>query len=242
MLRSRGLCSRIAAAMCLLTLTAMCRDSTRHPTFSDCVPPPCPAGAPSPPGELPCYSAWELDEIDREVPIRFEGDASAGVFVCTGAAGSRDLTRVQARLYQAVVYMKQARFDAPLPWTPDPLYEWFTNLVKGVRVRTDIPNAFCSVAERVINLLGTADQAAGPDSTFPSYVKVLVHEARHIEVGSHTCGTKDNTIAELGAYGTQYYLMLWIAEHDPRATPLERAFARNQADSLRCTCFCRECR
>lgn len=65
----------------------------------------------------------------------------------------------------------------------------------------------------------------------------------HIDVGGHTCGyTKDNTIAELGAFGVVYYLMMWAAEHDPRSTAEERAYALNQAASLRCAVFCQECR
>jgi hypothetical protein len=233
--------AQIAALACLLVVTSAC-ESRRTPTSPFCVPPPCPAALSPPPGNLPCYPAWELDEIDQEVTVRFEGDASAGALVCTEAGGSRDLTRIQARMYQALAYMKRARFDAPLPWTADELYSWFTTLVKGVRVRSDIPNAFAEMSEHVIDVLGTRDEAAGPESSFPSYVMVLVHEARHLQVGGHTCGTKDSTIAEMGANGTQYYLMVWIAQHDPGATLQERAYAQNQADSLRCSSFCRECR
>ncbi len=34
---------------------------------------------------------------------------------------------------------------------------------------------------------------------------LMVHEARHGEGYAHTCGVIDQTIAEMSAYGVQYY-------------------------------------
>jgi hypothetical protein len=71
---------------------------------------------------------------------------------------------------------------------------------------------------------------------------MLVHEARHADASlPHTCGNLDNTIAELGSFGVQYSLMLWIGSHWPAATPAERDFALNRAALLRSFAFCREC-
>ena len=55
------------------------------------------------------------------------------MLVCTGAAGSADLTLLQARAYQVFRVMMAMRFSRPLPWTSKPLYDWFTLTVRGVR-------------------------------------------------------------------------------------------------------------
>jgi hypothetical protein len=34
---------------------------------------------------------------------------------------------------------------------------------------------------------------------------LVIHEARHSQGFYHSCGTKDRTIAELGAFGVQYW-------------------------------------
>jgi hypothetical protein len=71
--------------------------------------------------------------------------------------------------------------------------------------------------------------------------EVMVHEARHIEFGSHTCGTKDNTISELGSFGAQYSLMLWLGTHSRGLSAAERQYALDRADTLRARVFCNEC-
>jgi hypothetical protein len=40
---------------------------------------------------------------------------------------------------------------------------------------------------------------------------VIAHEARHSEIGGHTCGAKDATYRELGAWGIQHDLKIWLA-------------------------------
>ncbi len=177
--------------------------------------------------------------MSTEVRLSFEGDVSAGTFVCTAAAGSRDLTQIQKNVYASLLFMKDVRFDTPLPWTDQPLYEWFARIVRLVRIRTDITYDSCNTREDTLNLLGTRVA----DSSIPSYVEILVHEARHIDGGGHTCGIGqlDARIDELRSFGVQYYLMLWLGTHWPAATPGERDYALNRAAWLRAGAFCMEC-
>jgi hypothetical protein len=190
-----------------------------------------------PAGEVPCPTAAELDLIDSEVTLSFEGGSVGGPLLCRALDGSRDLTEVEAKVYQALALMKSITFDSPLPWTDRSLYDWFRLSVAGVRFRTDITTAGCCNPARVINMPGGS--LAG--STRWSYLEGMVHEARHTNNVPHTCGTLDNTIAELGAYGVTYQLMVWIGTRWPAATQAERDYVLNRAALLRASAFCKEC-
>jgi hypothetical protein len=54
----------------------------------------------------------------------------------------------------ALILMKELRFDAPLPWTQKPLYDWFRDLVGGVSFRSTGLNSCCSPGF-VINVVYT---------------------------------------------------------------------------------------
>jgi hypothetical protein len=205
---------------------------------ASCTPPTQPSSfEPSPVGVVPCPTAGELATVDAEVSVAFEGDVGRGSLVCRSVDGSRDLTQVQKNVYSTLLFMKAVRFDAPLPWTSDSLYDWFRLNVQGVRIRTDTRYDFCCDPYGVINLLGSRLV----ESTIPSYLEIMIHEARHIDGGGHPCGTGDNRIADLGAFGVQYYLMMWIGTHDPTASEAERAYALNRAGWIRASSFCSEC-
>jgi hypothetical protein len=96
----------------------------------------------------------------------------------------------------------------------------------------------------VINIVasGTPGGMAAEDTGLPIIpLAVLVHEARHIEAGPHTCSSSDNTIAELGASGVQYYLMLWLGEHSTDIlSQADREYCLSNAASLKLG-FCQEC-
>jgi hypothetical protein len=141
--------------------------------------------------------------------------------------------------------MRRSR-DIAFPWTSHrPLLEWFSATIRGARFRTDIRASFCCDPDRVINIaVPSGTGSAAGLRTVPLWpLALLVHEARHIDVGPHTCGTLDRSIAELGAFGVQYELLHRLAL-DP-ASPLsanERLLCASRADAVRVSGFCSECR
>ena len=202
-----------------------------------CRVPTPPAPLSSPEEVVPCPTAAELDVLDSEIAVSFENGTDQGDLVCRALDGSRDLTEFQKDVYQALVLMKSMTFDAPLPWTHRSLYDWFQLDVAGVRIRAGLPNDFCCEPSRVINLRAVN----APEADRWSYLAMMVHEARHIDGFRHSCGGRDNTIDELGSFGAQYYLMVWIGSHWPAATEAQRAYTLNRAAWLRVTAFCQEC-
>jgi hypothetical protein len=108
---------------------------------------------------------------------------------------------------------RRLSFDAALPWTPKSLYQWMVSAIRGIRFRGDIDVSFCCDPAGTINVQ-TRNLAA---TQFPSDFRwvatllvLIVHEARHNEGFPHTCGANDNTISELGAWGVQYYLDVFL--------------------------------
>ena len=204
-----------------------------------CRVPPLPAAVPLPPGEIPCPSAAEFDAVNAAVNVSFTTASAEGPLVCRTADGSRNLTDVQKNVFDALLFMKGFTFDAPLPWTSQSLYDWFVSSVEGVRIRSDIPNDFCCSPPRVINLRAFPSSEGGSRW---SYLAQMVHEARHTGGIGHSCGTNDQTIRELGAYGVTYYMYVWIGSHWPAATQDERDYALNRAERLRLSgAFCEFC-
>jgi uncharacterized protein (TIGR03437 family) len=176
-----------------------------------------------------CPLADEIAAINADLNITFEGDPTAGTLVCRAADGSADLTRLQERTYQALRVLHQLSFDTQLPWTTKSLYDWMTGTIKGIRNRTDISNSFCCDPANTINIasshLGILDFIT---SEWLGTQGVLYdHESRHNQGLLHTCGSNDQTLNELGAWGVQYYVQEWMTRHsDPFLTP------RNQTPAL----------
>ena len=166
-----------------------------------------------------CPTAAEVAEINGTFALSFEGDPTAGTLVCTTAGGSANLTRLQERAYQALRVMRRLAFQRPLPWTSQGLYDWLNGAIDGIRFRNDITFSFCCSPANTINVqtgnfapLQTTrwiDPSSG--TGLAGLVGLFVHEARHNQTGGHTCGAGDATVTELGAWGTQYYLFLWMA-------------------------------
>ena len=138
--------------------------------------------------------------------------------------------------------MRDIRFNAPLPWTPKPLYQWFVQAISGLRFTNRYGFSYCCDPPGVINLAVDMTGSEYIDA-FPTLLEGMVHEARHADGTRHTCGNLDNTIAELGASGVQYYVMLWLGEHSVGGlmSTDERAYCVNRAQNVRYYSFCHEC-
>ena len=186
----------------------------------------------------PCPPVLVLREIDAQISLQFDADPTQGTLVCRAEDGSADLTRLQEREYQALILIKRLEFDTPLPWTSASLWDWFTGSVRGVRFISGSQSTCCSPGS-VINI-GTG---GGYEPGFPTLEFGFIHEARHAEVWRpHTCGFRAS-IADMGAFGVQYYLGIWIANHatSPTLTADERRYAASASDLLRGSAFCQEC-
>ncbi len=203
-----------------------------------------------------CPTAEEIASVDADLALTFEQDPTAGTLACQAHDGSEDLTLLQQRAYQAVLLLRRIPFDAPLPWTDLGLYEWFTGTIHGIRFRGDMETSFCcdsggvmSIQTRNLSAL-TTDRWIDPAAAtgMADLVVLFVHEARHNEGYGHTCGTNDNTMAEMGAWAVQVYLWEWLADHaDPLfLAPAEgpanryRELARWAGYDIRRTRFCQE--
>jgi hypothetical protein len=100
-----------------------------------------------------------------------------------------------------------------------------TSTIRGVRFRGDVKNSSCCDPQRVVNISATASVLNYTDRWVEparggglyGFLLVLVHEARHAQGLAHTCGTKDQTIEEMGSWGVQYYLTRWLVEHTDQA-------------------------
>jgi hypothetical protein len=199
-----------------------------------------PVYVPAPSVVWPCPPAAAVRAIESELDVVFEEDPPAGTAVCGPADGSVEMTRLQERVFQALYLMRRLRFDAPLPWTSETLWSWFVEEVREVRVGGS--RTYCCASPRVI-VIGVSSEYGGG---FPTLIEGLVHEARHTDgQHPHSCGTgADQTIGELGGYGVQYYLNLWLSRHtvEPALTLEERQYCASRADLMRYYSFCRECR
>ena len=215
-----------------------------------------------------CPSAADIASVRADLKITFQADPTAGSLVCTASAGSADLTRFQERAYQAILSMRRIHFDAPLPWTSKPLYDWFVDAVDGVNFLDNGLTSGCCYPPRIVNIQATPDSTVLVSNRWiaPSLsaagglmylVQLLVHEARHSEGFGHACGTGDDqTIAEMGAWGVVYSFYRWLALHgDPAylAPPADapalhgykpadyyRQVELSEAQTTRSTRFCSE--
>ena len=158
------------------------------------------------------------------------------------------LTYHEERLYQAIAFMRNLRFDAPLPdaWVGGrSLYEWFRGAVAGIVVET-CENSWCCQPPKVIHICRSAEAPVYDwrRTIDRMWLGVLVHEARHADTNRpHTCPTdqtKDARVADMGSFGVQYWLDLWIAEHSDQPDDI-REWYRHSYRSIRLSAFCLEC-
>ncbi len=165
-----------------------------------------------------CPSAAEIAAIDTDLDLTFDADPTEGTLVCTAAAGSADLTRLEERAYQAIRVIRAMQFERPLPWTSKSLYLWLVDAIDGIRYRDDITFSFCCSPANVVNIRAPnlsvlqTDRWMDPrtGTGMAGLVNLIAHEARHNEGQGHDCsGGNDRTIEQLGAWAIAYYLELW---------------------------------
>ena len=178
-----------------------------------------------------CPTPAEVAAIDRELQITFIDDPTAGEpLACREDAGSVDLTVLQMGAYQTLRLMKAARFSEPLPWTSESLWDWFVAVIDGIEFDSNAVNSFCCrggniVISTVVKRNPAGRLVQGPSWFFAyedrrgggrasvSSIQLYVHEARHAEGPSHTCGVGDDaTFAEMGAWAYAYYVYLWFEQ------------------------------
>jgi hypothetical protein len=208
-----------------------------------------------------CPTAAEIQTIDREFRLVFTSDPTKGTAGCTKDAGSRDLTIMQSRVYRALAVMKRLTFTEPLPWTRESAYRWLIGAVRGVHFRADIQNSSCCSGDGLIDVRAVVEPgqfggqqgfvlAITESKQMPtdfrmlvSFMQLLVHEARHADGKRHTCGTRDRTLTELGAWGTAHAFQAWIADRmAPGFVPDEvKAHLRQQTEQICRFQICQGC-
>jgi hypothetical protein len=204
-----------------------------------------------------CPTAAQVQAINSQLKLIFDADPTRNLpLACTAAAGSADLTLFKKRVYQSFVAMQQIPFDAPLPWTSRPLYQWLVSTIRGVHF-ADTGGSWCCEPGSLIVVQTASNQAtdnsclmAGHtnrwiDPNYPcgmdAFIALVVHEARHNNGKPHTCGSNDNTIAEMGSWGVQYYFFRWLSEHTgDYLTSFYRDKAREQAHQTCAIRFCHD--
>jgi hypothetical protein len=201
-----------------------------------------------------CPSDADIAAINRDLRLSFDGDPTRSTQDCT--FNGRFLTVMQSRIYRALVTMRHLSFTEPLPWTRETLYQWFVRVVDGIRFRTDIPISQAGRG-RTIEIKSSVEGGSGfalamtgrvPGNgdfrIYDTFLGLLVHEARHLDGKPHTCGTRDRTVAEMGAWASQRAFHLWVADRTaPDFLPPElRALNRQHAALLCKTYFCEACR
>ncbi len=229
--KRRRLGPRWRTAACALVAAAAWGCGGSPSSSTDVTPTPTPTPRPNIDTLIArCPTAEEVHAIDARLRLIFDADPTRGEpLACTASAGSVDLTAYQRRVYSSLLAMQQIPFDAPLPWTPLPLWDWFVSKVRGVHFSSNTAYSWCCEPGNRIVIATAASRAtdhsclmvrdttrwiaANAGCGMDAFVVLLAHEARHLDDKPHTCGSSDNTIAEMGAWAVQYYLYRWFAEH-----------------------------
>ena len=193
-----------------------------------------------------CPTPAEVEAIHHQIPIVVAADATAGTLACRAADGSVDLTPAVAAMVRGLMFMKRVRFDAPLPFTPKPLYDWVRDSIpNGIRLTASGNSHACVNCAGPI-FINWQPGPRSPGAEVIGAVSIITHETRHTNGLPHTCrnvsglgNTSDKTIAELGAFGADYYVREWIATHSDEH-PDTRENMRKSVRRFRRS-FCCEC-
>ena len=187
-----------------------------------------------------CPTACELAWFDNDFDILFDDASGLPAYTCQDGLDPDGGVNPRLAVYQALRAMAALSFDQPLPWTDLELYEWLHNAIDGIKLTTTSVSYCCDPQHRIVlkaDLLSQPSQASWYDPQtgigVANLVGLIVHEARHAEIGGHTCGHDDLTLDELGAWGVQYYYFIWLAEHTPDGmlTPVQIQAAQYSAQN-----------
>lgn len=185
-----------------------------------------------------CPTAAEIASV-RQVNLRFEQTALTGPLVCRTSEGSADLTGFQKEAYFALILMRELRFERDLPWTRSSLYDWFLSTNIELNFIGASSNSFYSNG-RIVIFLGSSPD---PELQWPDMQRLigtLAHENRHAEGVGHTCGTRDRSIADGGAWAYHNHFITWIGLYsDPLIIPAAyRPHALQSACTQQNSAFC----
>jgi len=169
-----------------------------------------------------CPGEAELGRLEVDFEIVFDPAVALPPYACVDGRGADGMVNPRLTVYQALRAVNALRFDAPLPWTDLSLYDWLGEAIDGLVLTTTDVSYCCDEGNRIVlkaDLLSQPQLAVWYEASsgigLMGLVGLMVHEARHAEIGGHTCGNDDQTLAELGAWGVQYWLFTWMAEHAP---------------------------
>jgi hypothetical protein len=143
----------------------------------------------------------------------------------------------------ALALMRRKAFSEPLPWTHEPVYEWFRQTVAGMVVEgttgTSSPlqakpsHSDCRLAVRhLVSLLADARRRLSSCSHSRS--------AEHRNGRALACGYHDTTIAEMGPDSVQWDHYTWLANHSDESEDL-RVHLTWRAWALRKVAFSQGC-
>jgi hypothetical protein len=188
-----------------------------------------------------CPSTEEIDRFQADFDIVFDPDLGLTPYSCEAGVYPDDADNARLMVFQALRTISALRFNQLLPWTDASLYDWLQEAIESIVLTSTSTSYCCDSQNRIVlraALLNQPSYTAWYNQQsgigLMSFVGLLVHEARHAENGGHTCdGINDETLDELGAWGVQYYLYLWMAEHSPAGllTPVEREGATAHAST-----------
>jgi hypothetical protein len=169
-----------------------------------------------------CPSQAELALLEQDFDLSFDPAAGLPPFACQDGLDPGGGVNPRLVLYQALRAISALTFSEPLPWTDLSLYEWLRNAIRGIVLTNTELSYCCDPQGRIVlkaDLFSQPFLASWHDAQqgvgLEGLVGLIVHEARHAEVGGHTCGNDDLTLEELGAWGVQYWLFIWMAEKTP---------------------------
>lgn len=167
-----------------------------------------------------CPNDAELGRIQADFEIVFDSRARLPEYSCTPARIVAGEGNPRLAVFQALRAIEALQFEAPLPWTGLSLYDWLGEAIDGLVLTTTDISYCCDAANRIVlkaGLLSQPQYAVWYDPSagigLMNLVGLIVHEARHSEIGGHTCGNDDQTLNELGAWGVQYWMFTWMSDH-----------------------------
>lgn len=169
-----------------------------------------------------CPLDCELSAIDTDFSIVVDQAIEIPTYECFEGDDPAGDENPKLVFYQLLRALGALEFDQPLPWTDLSLYDWLGNSITGF-VITDAPESYCCddhgrivlSVEDLTRPLPARWDSPHPRTGLCDLAGMIIHEARHAEIGPHRYGEKDTSPDEYGPWGAQYHFYIWLAEHTP---------------------------